>query len=209
MYEVFVNKSRVYPGFAPPESEGCERLKLSLDTDSENILQHINILLHSEKPLILCLGEPGQAKAAWEILRSTLKQERAAGGLVWHKKKGLLMIYRMGYWDYPKGKALPGEKPAETAIREVQEECGIPAPLCREWFANSYHIFIRKHSVFLKENSWFLMESDTEAPLHPQYEESITRVQWMQFEDYLKIKGKIYPSLLSLSDQFWKQKNKV
>jgi 8-oxo-dGTP pyrophosphatase MutT (NUDIX family) len=45
----------------------------------------------------------------------------AAGGLVFNDRNELLMIYRRGFWDLPKGKLDPGERIEACAIREVQE----------------------------------------------------------------------------------------
>jgi 8-oxo-dGTP pyrophosphatase MutT (NUDIX family) len=46
----------------------------------------------------------------------------AAGGMVLNTQGDVLMIYRRGFWDLPKGKIDPGESTETCAIREVQEE---------------------------------------------------------------------------------------
>ena len=204
MYEVFINKSRVYPGIDPPESDDCKTLRLSLDTDPMHILSALKELLSLDFPQCLCLGNRGEDKPAWALLRSLLREEIAMGGLVWHKKKGLLMIRRLGFWDFPKGKPHPGEHPAETAIREVEEECGISSLNCGALFGRTYHIFQKKGSLFLKQSQWYLMHSEAEEVLIPQYEEGITDVRWMQYTDYLRIREELYPSLLSLAEKGWK-----
>jgi 8-oxo-dGTP diphosphatase len=53
----------------------------------------------------------------------------AAGGFVWREKHGewqVLLVHRPRYddWSLPKGKADPGEREEETALREVEEETG-------------------------------------------------------------------------------------
>ena len=48
----------------------------------------------------------------------------AAGGVV-ENKANILMIYRLKKWDLPKGKKDNKEKIKETAVREVEEECGL------------------------------------------------------------------------------------
>jgi 8-oxo-dGTP diphosphatase len=60
---------------------------------------------------------------------------RAAGGIVlrpapaggWH----VLLVHRPRYddWSLPKGKADPGERDEETALREVEEETGLRCTL--------------------------------------------------------------------------------
>ena len=49
----------------------------------------------------------------------------AAGGLVLNEKNELLMIFRRGFWDLPKGKVDEGETLEQCAVREVKEETGL------------------------------------------------------------------------------------
>ena len=50
---------------------------------------------------------------------------QAAGGLVENDEGKVLIIFRRGKWDLPKGKMDEGETPALCAIREVEEETGL------------------------------------------------------------------------------------
>ena len=50
---------------------------------------------------------------------------QAAGGLVNNEKDEILMIFRRGKWDLPKGKLDKGETLEECAVREVEEETGL------------------------------------------------------------------------------------
>jgi 8-oxo-dGTP pyrophosphatase MutT (NUDIX family) len=60
---------------------------------------------------------------------------RAAGGIVLRRaSKGawqVLLVHRPRYddWSLPKGKADPGERDEETALREVEEETGLRCTL--------------------------------------------------------------------------------
>jgi 8-oxo-dGTP pyrophosphatase MutT (NUDIX family) len=59
---------------------------------------------------------------------------RAAGGVlrrVGSKGIEVLLVHRPRYddWTLPKGKAQPGERDEETAVREVEEETGLRASL--------------------------------------------------------------------------------
>ena len=47
----------------------------------------------------------------------------AAGGLIFNAQQELLMIFRKGFWDLPKGKVDEGESLGDCALREVNEEC--------------------------------------------------------------------------------------
>ena len=53
------------------------------------------------------------------------KLVKAAGGLVINKSGEVLLIFRRGKWDLPKGKLDDNESLVECAVREVQEETGL------------------------------------------------------------------------------------
>jgi len=61
---------------------------------------------------------------------------RAAGGIVLRRAPGgdgwqVLLVHRPRYddWSLPKGKADPGERDEDTALREVEEETGLRCTL--------------------------------------------------------------------------------
>src|ERR1039458_9015504 len=68
---------------------------------------------------------------------------RAAGAVVWAPgpdgiQVALISRRRYGDWTFPKGKCEPGEHVLETAIREVQEETGLPVILGRPLSHSTY-----------------------------------------------------------------------
>jgi len=58
---------------------------------------------------------------------------RAAGGIVVRREgdaREVLLVHRpRGDWSFPKGKAEPGERDEDTALREVEEETGLRCSL--------------------------------------------------------------------------------
>lgn len=51
-----------------------------------------------------------------------------AGGVVWNKKYGIVVVNQNhNSWSLPKGHVEKGEETLAAAIREIQEESGIPA----------------------------------------------------------------------------------
>ncbi len=50
-----------------------------------------------------------------------------AGGVVWNKKNGIVVVNQNhNSWSLPKGHVEQGEETIHAAIREIQEESGIP-----------------------------------------------------------------------------------
>jgi 8-oxo-dGTP pyrophosphatase MutT (NUDIX family) len=137
----------------------------------------------------------GDEDRVWKVFRSLFSYIKAAGGLVRNDKDELLMIYRNKHWDLPKGKMEKGETPDETAIREVEEECGIKKLKIKKQLDSSYHIFFKDNKECMKRSYWFDMTcNDSSIPV-PQAEEGIKEAKWMSREDVEIIANKVYPSL--------------
>ena len=105
----------------------------------------------------------------------------AAGGIVKQKEK-VLLIKRLGVWDFPKGKIEKGEKKKVAAIREVEEECGVKAKL-GELITETFHVYPnrkpKKYQYALKKTYWYEMTCLDDAKMKPQQEEDIEEVVWM------------------------------
>ena len=102
----------------------------------------------------------------------------AAGGIVYNDRDELLMIFRNGKWDLPKGKLEKGETIRECAVREVEEECGVSGLKIIKEVQNTYHTYFDDEESILKKTYWFLMETDYSGNLKPQKNEGITKVSW-------------------------------
>tara|TARA_B100000902_G_scaffold22218_1_gene26776 strand:+ start:20763 stop:21233 length:471 start_codon:yes stop_codon:yes gene_type:complete len=133
----------------------------------------------------------------WDSFCSQYTLIRAAGGLVYNHENSLLMIFRNGKWDLPKGKLEDNESIEDCAIREVTEECGVRGLLIIAKVKDTYHVYNDKGKKILKQTSWFIMETNFDGVLVPQEEEGINKVTWIE-ED--KIKQKIKSSYRSIQD---------
>ena len=120
----------------------------------------------------------------------------AGGGLVQNNAGEYLLIYRNGLWDLPKGKQEEGEEIAVTALREVEEECGISGLEQGDLLCITHHTYHMNGLFMLKHTYWYAMKytGDTSA-LKPQLEEDIQQCIWVpasQLPEYLK---DTYPSI--------------
>jgi 8-oxo-dGTP pyrophosphatase MutT (NUDIX family) len=126
--------------------------------------------------LWLFTENPGEAL---DEVASMFTLIEAGGGLVRNACGELLLILRHERWDLPKGKREPGETMAETALREVEEECGLGGLTLFNLLGHTYHIYKDKDTLFLKKTHWFSMAYGGHAPLVLQEEEGITQAQWV------------------------------
>jgi len=126
----------------------------------------------------------------------------AAGGLVINNKQEILVIYRLGKWDLPKGKIETDEKIDEAAIREVEEECGIDGLEIIKELSPTFHTYELKGKPVLKKTYWFLMKTDFSGELIPQTEENITDVKWMTLQEIKTIVFEsTYPAIVDVVSQ--------
>lgn len=108
---------------------------------------------------------------------------QAGGGVVLNEAGAVLMIYRRGRWDLPKGKLDEGEDIADCALREVMEETGLLQVKCEEKICDTWHIYAFNGQRLLKQTSWYRMKGHSSETPHPQAEEGIEEVRWVKKEE--------------------------
>jgi len=121
-----------------------------------------------------------------ESFCSAYKLIKAAGGVAYNNQNQILMIFRNGKWDLPKGKLEIDEDIKTCAIREVEEECGIIGLQITQKLIDTYHTYELKGEKILKRTFWFKMKTNFNGSLKPQTEEGITEVCWVNKEDISK-----------------------
>lgn len=127
----------------------------------------------------------------------------AAGGMVYNDKGQLLMMFRRGQWDMPKGKLDEGESIEECALREVEEETGLtPLQLIKK-LQVTYHTYHYKGKYTLKPSHWYLMRFHGEGRLIPQLEEDITDIKWVDKEEASKLILNAYPSIREMVEKYY------
>lgn len=174
MYKVFVNDLPLLIAQNVPKDIGSKDMLIHLPT-AVDILRAVDWLENGRADNVWLCGDIFQI---WKQLASIGKWIHAAGGVVFNSHGDLLMIHRLGRWDLPKGKCEKGESVRDSAVREVQEECGIQQlSICRE-LHSTYHIYRQNDTLYIKRTFWFEMVSSDEE-LTPQTEEGITQVRWI------------------------------
>jgi len=127
----------------------------------------------------------------------------AGGGLVVHPSNKILLMYRRGFWDLPKGHQEEGESIQGTALREVMEETGIkhlklgnPIIINESQQNITYHTYrTKKNKHVLKESHWFEMFSQQEVELIPQTEEDIEKLEWVEAKKIRPFLEKAYENI--------------
>jgi len=112
-----------------------------------------------------------------EYLKSKFDIVEAGGGIVQNGDK-ILMIFRKGKWDLPKGKLEHNETKEEGALREVEEETGVKVKIHSKIGA-TWHTYLRNNKYVLKRTYWYAMDCVDDANLKPQKEEGIVEARWM------------------------------
>lgn len=88
------------------------------------------------------------------------KREKDRDGKV--ETKYLLLYHGGGYWNFPKGKLESGERGYDAALREVEEETGIPARslrVDRNFKMTDKYIYQREGQKYFKIVIFFLAQA--------------------------------------------------
>ena len=147
------------------------------------------------KKIIIISNEVKNLKKKFDSIYTPVD---AAGGLVMNAQGQLLVIYRNGKWDLPKGHVEPEENIEQCALREVSEECGITGMNIEKFISQTYHIYEIHGLPVQKRTNWFFMTYEGYETPTPQQSESISQVRWVDKTDIPEILANTYPSLYEL-----------
>lgn len=119
------------------------------------------------------------------------KKISAAGGVVFSgepKEEGpkVLLIFRRGVWDLPKGKQEGDETIGQCAVREVAEEVGLAhIPEIASGLTETYHEYEQQGTLYGKTTYWYAMpfRGSFNEEFQPQVEEDIIEVRWFTLQE--------------------------
>lgn len=128
---------------------------------------------------------------------------KAGGGLVRNEEGELLLIFRRGKWDLPKGKLDEGETIEACAIREVEEETGVKHLALGELISVTWHEYFDKWlgEEVIKETHWFRMDVAGVPALVPQTEEDITAIEWTKKSDLPQRMDQSYITIIDVLEE--------
>lgn len=190
MYKVFINDSSI-SFIEKPLSNGTPHLNY----ESKDQLQSVLNELESNPEIQHQVMAVDSLDVVWKDFVSLYKIIEAAGGVVRNNDGEILMIYRLGKWDLPKGKLEEGESIEEGAVREVIEECGIANLRVLKELPITYHTYSIGDKKILKRTYWYEMHTKHVGELVPQIEEHIEKAQWINPDFLDEYMGNTYASI--------------
>lgn len=194
MYKVFVNNRPL------TISNSSAKVQRNIPfQDKSDFHVAIDLLYHSAEHVNI-YGK--DANEIWNQFQNEFKNIFAAGGVVLNPKGEILWIYRMEKWDLPKGKMEKDEKVEETAVREVEEECGISGLSITKTLKTTYHMYYHKEYI-LKVTHWFEMRYEGTEELIPQTEEGISKVKWLSGKALEPALENTYANILELLKPYY------
>jgi len=187
MYCVYhKDKTFCFSGVAPEQAPAIEYLRVEITP--ANLIQKIG----NNKELWVLSSDP---PAAFSDFCGLFAEVAAAGGVVRNRAEEVLMIYRKGWWDLPKGHIESGESPATAAFREIMEETGLDGLTGGELLCRTMHFYDDFGPWEMKTTWWYKAEyPGTESPV-PQKEEGIERVEWLSGGRLAEAMDSAYPTV--------------
>lgn len=134
-----------------------------------------------------------------DAFKTKLYVIEAAGGLVYTKQKDVLLIFRKGKWDLPKGKLDEGEDLETCALREIKEETGADFLQLEKPLQVTYHTYYEGEKHILKESHWFLVKTKKRSVLKPQVEEDIEKCEWVPFDKLPSYTNNMHASIIDVT----------
>jgi 8-oxo-dGTP pyrophosphatase MutT (NUDIX family) len=192
-YRIYINDNTLFIADVLPEL--LEKIQV-IDIQGFDLLTFYKKLKQgSKKNYIILSNNP---KDTFRKIKKGCEVIKAAGGLVQSALGNYLFIFRNKKWDLPKGKLEEGENMKETAVREVEEECGIKVLTREEKLCKTYHVYPFDDKLALKKTNWYKMTVKAEPKLTPQKEEGIDRAEWLHKDQIAPVLKNTYPAIIDV-----------
>jgi 8-oxo-dGTP diphosphatase len=120
-----------------------------------------------------------------------VRREFSAGGVLVRRLRGRTMVAairpagrRPGTWALPKGQLGPGEEPAATALREVEEETGARGRIDRK-LGDVRYVFTWEGERIFKVVSFYLLHYSAGrlGNVPPEHRHEVDEVRWLPLDE--------------------------
>jgi 8-oxo-dGTP pyrophosphatase MutT (NUDIX family) len=120
-----------------------------------------------------------------------VRREFSAGGVIVRRLRGGWFLAAIrpagkpeGLWALPKGNIARGEKPDESALREVQEETGLEGTLVAK-LGDVRYVYVWAGERVFKVVSFYLLRyaRGRLGDLSPQHAHEVAEVRWLPLEE--------------------------
>lgn len=138
-------------------------------------------------------------EAVLNAIKDQMTVVQAAGGFVHVQGEQVLLIFRRGKWDLPKGKLDKGEDLATCAVREVEEETGVTGLRTEELLTVTYHTYHERELFIFKETYWYLLATNIAQPFIPQVDEDIEKCEWVKIGNLAPYLDNTYPTIVEVA----------
>jgi 8-oxo-dGTP pyrophosphatase MutT (NUDIX family) len=207
-YKIFINGKLLFLAQNPAEVKEIlsneYQFIIKPYKNKKQLRELLDILLGRINPSSMVIYHANVEKLLNDVI-GEFEYIEAAGGVVRDAASRVLLIFRRGYWDLPKGKQDKKESLEETAVREVKEETGLRSVRLEEpvtWpdLSNecTYHTYKLDDVLILKGSYWYTMTTDHAGALIPQTEEDIEQAVWVAPEALHKYLDRMYSSVIDV-----------
>jgi len=197
MYKVFFNGRTIYLDDTLPDMTKVGRDYVCAFENITDLRPQLKQFLDPDKKGNLYIFHD-DTETLFKTFRQCFNNIDAAGGLVLNEKGEILVIKRRGKWDLPKGKAEAGESPEQTALREVEEECGLTGLILQRFLISTYHVYKLNKDLMLKRTDWFEMKYKGESAPVPLAKEDISQASWIKRVRLKEIYDNTYTSIIDV-----------
>ncbi len=194
MYKVFFNDRTIYLDDALPDMTRIGKDYVCAFENITDLKPQVRQFLNPEKQGNLYIFHT-ELETLMNTFRKCFINVPAAGGLVRNPAGEMLVIFRRGKWDLPKGKAETGETMEQTAVREVEEECGLRGIELQELLLSTHHIYEGPEDFILKKTHWYSMLYTGSDDPSPSQKEGISEVRWIGTGQVDEIFSNTYDSI--------------
>jgi 8-oxo-dGTP pyrophosphatase MutT (NUDIX family) len=197
MYKVFFNDRRIFLDDTLPDMTKVGKDYVCAFENITDLKPQVRQFLDPQKKGDLYIFHDDQ-DSLFRTFSQCFINVSAGGGVLKNSKGKLLVIFRRGKWDLPKGKAEEGETIEQTALREVEEECGLEGIELRGFIESTYHIYNGPEGHILKKTNWYSMFYPGQKDPVPATGEDISEVRWIDAAEAEKIYPDTFPTLVEL-----------